>query len=110
VITATGRKPGSIERKVQNVSAVPDEIGIPWIRGYKPLPHYQDVLVAVVEQQVISHPELFVAAGSGPPRARDEDEILVAPPAFLNSDPERRPAAIRRSASSIQLPGTPASS
>jgi hypothetical protein len=33
VITATGRKPGSIERKLQNVSAVLDEIGIPWILG-----------------------------------------------------------------------------
>lgn len=40
VIAAIGRKPGSIERKLQNVSAVLDEIGIPWIQGYKPLPHY----------------------------------------------------------------------
>jgi hypothetical protein len=96
VIAAIGRKPGSIERKLQNVSAVLDEIGIPWIQGYKPLPHYQDALVAVVEQQVFLHPELFEATGAGPLRVRDENEILVAPPAFLNSDPESRPAAIRR--------------
>lgn len=51
VIAATGCKPGSIERKLQNVSAVLDEIGIPWIQRYKPLPHYQDALVAEVEQQ-----------------------------------------------------------
>ena len=62
VITAIGRKPGSIERKLQNVSAVLDEIGIPWIQGYKPLPHYQDALVAVVEQQLLRRPELFVEA------------------------------------------------
>jgi hypothetical protein len=96
VIAAIGRKPGSIERKLQNVSAVLDEIGVPWIQGYKPLAHYQDALVAVVEQQLLRHPELFVAAGAGPQRVRDENEILVAPPAFLNSDPESRPAAIRR--------------
>lgn len=96
VIAAIGRKPGSIERKLQNVSAVLDEIGIPWIQGYKPLPHYQDALVAVVEQQLLQHPELFVAARPGPLRVRDDDDILVAPPAFLNSDPESRPAAIRR--------------
>jgi hypothetical protein len=96
VIAAIGRKPGSIERKLQNVSAVLDEIGVPWIQGYKPLPHYQDALVAVVEQQLLRHPELFVAAAAGPLRVRDENEILVAPPAFLNSDPEGRPAAIRR--------------
>ncbi|MFC7699495.1 DUF3883 domain-containing protein [Bradyrhizobium sp. GCM10028915] len=95
VIAAIGRKPGSIERKLQNVSAVLDEIGVPWIQGYKPLPHYQDALVAVVEQQLLRHPELFTI-GAGPLRVRDESDILVAPPAFLNSDPEHRPAAIRR--------------
>jgi hypothetical protein len=96
VIAAIGRKPGSIERKLQNVSAVLDEIGVPWIQGYKPLPHYQDALVAVVEQQLVLHPELFVEAAAGPLRARGDNDILVAPPAFLNSDPESRPAAIRR--------------
>ena len=95
VIAAIGRKPGSIERKLQNVFAVLDEIRVPWIQGYKPLPHYQDALVTVVEQQLLGHPELFTA-GAGPLRVRNEDEILVAPPAFLNSDAERRPAAIRR--------------
>jgi uncharacterized protein DUF3883 len=96
VIAAIGRKPGSIERKLQNVSAVLDEIGIPWIQGYKPLPHYQDALVAVVEQQLLHHAELFEAAAVGPLWVRDENEILVAPPPLLNSDPESRPAAIRR--------------
>lgn len=95
VIAAIGRKPGSIERKLQNVSAVLDEIGVPWIQGYKPLPHYQDALVAVVEQQLLHHPELFTI-GAEPLRVRDENDIMVAPPAFLNSDPEHRPAAIRR--------------
>jgi hypothetical protein len=33
VIAAIGRKPGSIERKLQNVSAVLDEIGVPWIQA-----------------------------------------------------------------------------
>jgi hypothetical protein len=95
VIAEIGRKPGSIERKLQNVSAVLDEIGVPWIQGYKPLPHYQDALVAVVEQQLLRHPEIFVT-GDAPLRVRDEDELLVTPPAFLNSDPKDRPAVIRR--------------
>jgi Domain of unknown function (DUF3883) len=96
VIAAIGRKPGSIERKLQNVSAVLDEIGIPWIQGYKPLPHYQDALVAVVEQQLLLDPEWFEAAAAGPLRVRDENDILVAPPPQLNSEPESRPTAIRR--------------
>jgi hypothetical protein len=35
------RSRGSIERKLQNVSAILDEVGREWIDGYKPLPHYQ---------------------------------------------------------------------
>ena len=31
------RSAGSIERKLQNVSAILDEIGSEWIDGYKPL-------------------------------------------------------------------------
>ena len=96
VIAAIGRKPGSIERKLQNVSAVLDEIGIPWIHGYKPLAHYQDSLVAEVELQLLQQPVFFEAAATGPLRFRDENEILVAPPALLNNDIESRPAAIRR--------------
>jgi hypothetical protein len=36
------RSEGSIERKLQNISAVLDVLGAPWINGYKPLAHDQD--------------------------------------------------------------------
>jgi Domain of unknown function (DUF3883) len=96
VIAAIGRKPGSIERKLQNVSAILDEIGIPWIQGYKPLAHYQDSLVAVVEEHLLQHPELFAAPGGSPPPFRKAEDLLVAPPPRLDSDPASRPAPIRR--------------
>ena len=35
---------GAVERKFQNVSAILDEAGLPWIDGYKPLSNYQDEL------------------------------------------------------------------
>lgn len=44
------RTQGSIERKLQNVSAVLDELGLEWIDGYKPMSHYQRSLRPVVEQ------------------------------------------------------------
>jgi hypothetical protein len=44
------RSEGLIERKLQNVSALLDVLGVQWINGYKPLPHYQDALVAAVER------------------------------------------------------------
>ena len=99
VIAAIGRKPGSIERKLQNVSAVLDEIGIPWIQGYKPLAHYQkrnDILINAVDLELGRHQELLRTDPIAPLRIPNEDGILVAPPAFLNSDPESQPAAIRR--------------
>src|SRR5207237_1765015 len=46
------RSEGSIERKLQNISAVLDVLGAQWINGYKPLAHYQDALVAAVERSV----------------------------------------------------------
>lgn len=96
VMKVIGRKPGSIERKLQNVSAVLDEIGIPWIQGYKPLPHYQDALVDIVERQLSQHSRLFDGDAVGPPRIPDEAAILIEPPPFISGDPNDRPASIRR--------------
>jgi hypothetical protein len=42
------RSDGAIERKHQNVSAVLIELGFPYIRGYKPLRNYQQLLFDVV--------------------------------------------------------------
>jgi hypothetical protein len=92
VIASTARKPGSIERKLQNVSAILDEIGIPWIQGYKPLAYYQDLLLGAVEQQLLQRPELFQQGAAEPLPVRDEDALLVEPPQLLNSDPQSRPA------------------
>ena len=33
------RSQGSIEFRMQNISSVLDELGIPWLTGYKPLNH-----------------------------------------------------------------------
>lgn len=38
------RSEGSIEFKHQNISAVLRKLGLPFIRGYKPLPNYQSLL------------------------------------------------------------------
>jgi hypothetical protein len=53
------RSEGSIERKLQNVSAVLDVLGVQWINGYKPLAHYQDALVAAVERALGKEPRFL---------------------------------------------------
>lgn len=96
VMKLIGRTKGSVEFKHQNVSAVLDEIGLPWIQGYKPRDHYQDSLSDAVGQYLIGRPDLLNLAKPGTIKIPAERDILVAAPAFLNSDPEQRPAAIRR--------------
>lgn len=49
---ATGRSVKSIERKCQNISAVLERLGLPWLQGLAPLRNYQKALVVAVDAQV----------------------------------------------------------
>lgn len=57
------RSRGSIERKFQNVSAILDEYGLPWIDGYKPLSNYQDELAVAVLDAIGTQRHLADALG-----------------------------------------------
>lgn len=46
------RTHSSIEQKHRNISAVLIELGCPYIAGYKPLPHYQQLLFDVTADQL----------------------------------------------------------
>lgn len=46
------RSDGSVEFKHQNTSAVLDELGLPFIRGYKPRSNVQDLLREVVREMI----------------------------------------------------------
>lgn len=39
-----GRNKSAIERKLSNISAILDAVGAPWVRGFKPLSHFQRAL------------------------------------------------------------------
>jgi len=54
-----GRSKGSIEFKHQNISAVLDMLGLPWIEGYKPARNYQRALVNSIERYLNSHPAML---------------------------------------------------
>lgn len=47
-----GRDRSSIEFKHRNISAVLWHLGYPYLRGYKPLPRYQRLLRAIVEERL----------------------------------------------------------
>ncbi|CAN7385021.1 DUF3883 domain-containing protein [Devosia sp. LjRoot16] len=50
-----GRSAPSIEFKHRNVSAVLQELGLPWIWGYKPALNYQDALFDAVDRYLSGH-------------------------------------------------------
>jgi hypothetical protein len=96
------RSKGSIERKLQNVSAILVELGHQWIDGYKPLAHYQaDLRRAVVgglqtdhriAEQLADYESSPLPAPSG--RRLATDDVLV-------DVPGRRERASRRTAVSL---------
>jgi len=54
------RNNGSIEFKHQNISAVLDELGMPWIPGYKPRSNYQkSALPDAIGRYLIEHPTIL---------------------------------------------------
>jgi hypothetical protein len=86
LMTTVHRSEGSIERKLQNISAVLDLLGAQWINGYKPLAHYQDALVSAVERGLGRDPGFLFPASSGMQPQPGEDGIVVPPPAFTDPD------------------------
>lgn len=90
------RSEGSIERKLQNISAVLDRLGAQWINGYKPLAHYQDALVAAVELNVGQTPDfLYPANTDTQPLTLNDDAVFVAPPPVEDLDKTLTPAVRR---------------
>ncbi|MBR0913865.1 DUF3883 domain-containing protein [Bradyrhizobium japonicum] len=90
-----GRSTKSIEWKLRNVSAVLEEIGVPWLPGLLPAHNYQDALVEAVGEQVGLHPQLLMDPAASQPRFTAAGmPMLVDQPTFKNSD--ERPEALRR--------------
>lgn len=87
------RSKGSIERKFQNVSAILDEAGLPWIDGYKPLSNYQDELAVAVmaavgtQRRLAESLEVYGSTALPAPQARSlaTDDVLVMAPGLRGS-------------------------
>ena len=52
VKTLIGRSRGSIEYKYQNISALLEKLGMPWIFGYKPMHNYQAAIIDAIERHL----------------------------------------------------------
>jgi hypothetical protein len=98
-----GRSEQSIEFKHANISAVLVAYGLPYIDGYKPRPHYQQLLEQGVLEFVAATPDFFdrllqtevLSPDRKPDGAPKLSEIEEPPPEALPTtprtwDPERR--------------------
>lgn len=90
------RSKGSIEMKHQNISAVLDQLGLPYIRGYKPRSNFQDLLREVVlahvqHEQPVLQTIVDAIEEQTEPGNKTYRGVLVEPPV-----PESIPAPKRR--------------
>jgi hypothetical protein len=66
----------SVEFKHQNISAVLDELGLPWIRGYIPKRNYQNAIIDAVDRYLASTPGVL-------DRAPEHRSVVAAPDVFV---------------------------
>jgi hypothetical protein len=91
----------SIEFKHCNISAVLERLGIPYIAGYTPLPHFQNALIDAVERYLTAKGQpIFQFTAAVPERVSEAPMLWVGPPpevtAKEHSEPERLRQLIRK--------------
>lgn len=89
-----GRTHRSVEFKHQNISAVLDELGMPWISGYIPKRNYQNAIFDAIDRYLSKHPGVLEPVPTGP-RAVALAEIFVPAP-VLGADSAPLPERLRR--------------
>jgi hypothetical protein len=80
LMTKIGRTHRSVEFKHQNISAVLDELGMPWIPGYKPKLNYQNAIFDAIDRYLTKHPGVLEPAPTPRPAVPSHTEIFVAAP------------------------------
>jgi Domain of unknown function (DUF3883) len=83
-----GRTHRSVEFKHQNISAVLDELGLPWIQGYMPKRNYQNAIFDGIDRYLTQNPEILVPIPVLQGEPAVSAAIFVEPPAVT---PARQP-------------------
>ena len=77
-----GRTHRSVEFKHQNISAVLDELGLPWIPGYKPKRNYQNAIFDAIDRYLTHHPAILGAVPVAAPAAMPASTVFVDAPSL----------------------------
>lgn len=89
----TGRSAASVEFKHRNISAVLQELGLPWIWGYKPAPNYQEALFEAVDRYLSVNRNIVEHQPAAPPVTVIATDVFTEMPA--TAPQPRRPALER---------------
>lgn len=89
-----GRTHRSVEFKHQNISAVMEELGLPWIQGYKPKRNYQNAIFDAIDRYLSAHQVGFLEAGPAQPSQNIGPTIFVDAPSL--EDRVERPSQLEK--------------
>jgi len=94
-----GRGAKSIEFKHMNISAVLTELGMPIIRGYRPMTNYQRAIFPALERYLDAHPAAWNLGLplSSPFHGEGDHEVVegATPPSPAESPPPSRRLRLR---------------
>jgi hypothetical protein len=83
LVAQTGRTRGSVEFKYQNISAVLERMGLPWIFGFKPARNYQNALFDAIDRYLSGGLiERYEQPSSVPIFAKEDALVFVPAPAL----------------------------
>jgi hypothetical protein len=94
-----GRTHRSVEFKHQNISAVLDELGMPWIPGYIPKRNYQNAIFAAIDRYLTSHPAILERVPDSPMIVTPPSTVFVDAPIPIAADgpiPDRLRHLVRK--------------
>ncbi|WP_334162664.1 DUF3883 domain-containing protein [Phenylobacterium sp.] len=77
---APRRNEGAIGRKLSNISAIVEGLGLPVLRGFPALGNKQTLLTAVVTDWLDDHPDSFGGLPAAPLQIPDAQDLEVPPP------------------------------
>jgi hypothetical protein len=81
-----GRTHRSVEFKHQNISAVLEELGMPWIPGYRPKRNYQNAIFDAIDRYLTQHPAVLQPIPRTPAIPEAVPDVFVEAPTHASSD------------------------
>lgn len=96
IMAQVGRTHRSVEFKLENISAVLEELGMPWIPGYKPKRNYQNAIFDAIDRYLTGHPAALEPTRSPLPSPVSLGGLFVAPPVPRTVANERIPQRLKR--------------